>query len=204
MYPPALPQQSPYTSCYCEENVYLLCQTFLTNEQVSSEWDIFGVFISNPSKTVALWGQKNARIPGSVVVWDYHVVLLLLPRLAGSGSWIYDFDTTLPIPCSSQEYLDESFLPFISEQYTSLFRIIPGRVFIDNFASDRSHMLLGNGEHSSPPPDYPPIAGPVATEMGITMNLMTAFVCMEKKSGSFGDVVELDELKYGLVTCVTE
>jgi len=48
------------------------------------------------------------------VVWDYHVILLLRPRephLKGSGSlpavktshksssWVYDFDTTLPVPC---------------------------------------------------------------------------------------------------------
>ena len=41
------------------------------------------------------------------MVWDYHVILLLLLRpgqaehrsMGFNMSWVYDFDTTLPVPC---------------------------------------------------------------------------------------------------------
>jgi N-terminal glutamine amidase len=46
------------------------------------------------------------------VVWDYHVILLLRPRQGEEStefnendrtmSWVYDFDTTLPVPCPGQ------------------------------------------------------------------------------------------------------
>lgn len=49
---PVLPDDSIYTSCYCEENVYLLAQAFYDQPSVREAWDIFVVFISNHSKTV--------------------------------------------------------------------------------------------------------------------------------------------------------
>ncbi len=52
MPPPPLPPDSIYTSCYCEENVYLLCRTFLETPSVVELWEIFAVFISNANKTV--------------------------------------------------------------------------------------------------------------------------------------------------------
>jgi len=126
--PPALPCDHVYTSCYCEENVYLLAQAFSTRAGLLelSEWDIYVIFVSNEQKTVALWSQ---RARGDVVVWDYHVVLVLRRRhqqspednllrdsdSAGSdanpenesnpfhhdfdSAWVYDFDSTLPNPC---------------------------------------------------------------------------------------------------------
>nr|VWP00499.1 Mitogen-activated protein kinase (EC [Ganoderma boninense] len=81
--PPPLPPDSVYTSCYCEENIYLLAQNFLaeahtqTSRGLAWPWEIYVVFISNRGKTVALWSQK-LRAP-QVVVWDYHVVLVLRP-----------------------------------------------------------------------------------------------------------------------------
>ncbi|KAI0831761.1 N-terminal glutamine amidase-domain-containing protein [Trametes gibbosa] len=117
-----------YTSCYCEENVYLLAQAFTklsdaypTGDRVPCPWQVYVVFISNGGKTVALWSQKAAR--DGLIVWDYHVVLVLLPRGAPLDSsaeshrsptpvsdiqgraeppmreaWVYDLDTTLPVP----------------------------------------------------------------------------------------------------------
>lgn len=52
--PPNIPSSYTYTSCYCEENIYLLCQTFLANELVASVWDPYVIFISNESRTVSL------------------------------------------------------------------------------------------------------------------------------------------------------
>jgi hypothetical protein len=42
---------TPYTSCYCEENVYLACQK-LVNSGASHLQDIYAVFLSNSTKTV--------------------------------------------------------------------------------------------------------------------------------------------------------
>lgn len=101
--PPSLPPDSVYTSCYCEENIYLLCRALLQTPSVTELWDIFVVFISNANKAVgirlwpsplvmrvfiditlftqvALWYQKTARSPDYPVVWDYHVILVLRPR----------------------------------------------------------------------------------------------------------------------------
>ena len=115
MPPPSLPRALTYTSCWCEENVYLLCSHFLGDHNAMHAWNIYTVFISNHSKTVsgthcivrqlirvkvALWMQKKAP-PSSPIVWDYHVVLLFTSR-SGDQSLIYDFDTTLPFPCPAQ------------------------------------------------------------------------------------------------------
>jgi hypothetical protein len=50
--PPDLPQDAVYTSCYCEENVYLLCQRFLSLPNITENWHIWTVFISNVDKKV--------------------------------------------------------------------------------------------------------------------------------------------------------
>ncbi|KAI5124492.1 hypothetical protein M0805_003019 [Coniferiporia weirii] len=80
--PPPLPLDSVYTANWCEENVYLLARSFLTDQKLCEVWRIYAVFISNHSKSVALWNQKLRE---DIVLWDYHVVLALTlrPRLGG-------------------------------------------------------------------------------------------------------------------------
>ncbi|TBU60678.1 N-terminal glutamine amidase-domain-containing protein [Dichomitus squalens] len=211
---PMIPPDSIYISCYCEENIYLLAQTFLA--EASSRvapwpWEIYVVFVSNHGKTVALWAQKLRA--SDVVVWDYHVVLVLRkaangahpptrdspgdreargpsppahPRCpgaqfrppasttgpalqpgeadeggdlhlavdhadasAGASAWVYDFDTTLAVPSSWKDYVgrtfpyafDEELKACIDGRFHSLFRVIPAAVYLDHFASDRSHMV---------------------------------------------------------------
>ncbi|GLB35398.1 putative btb poz domain-containing protein [Lyophyllum shimeji] len=182
-YPPALPI-TPYTPSYCEENVYLLAQKFLGDPDVMRDWQMFAVFISNHTKTVALWNQRLAQQPHFPVVWDYHVVLLLRPHEQNLSqldeshpttdgitmssqfrqSWIYDFDTQLEIPCTLEDYLEGSFMD-VPPQFESLFRVVPGEVYLTHFASDRSHMLrlVDAGDSTSesgqvyisPPPSPP-------------------------------------------------
>ena len=56
---------------------------------------------------VALRSQKAACAQDEAVVWDYHVILLLSrgPHMernlvdADVSLLVYDFDTTLPVPC---------------------------------------------------------------------------------------------------------
>lgn len=117
---------SVYTSCYCEENIYLLIKRFLDPSGGEQQWDAFSVFISNPTRTVtnmnedsyvrilkfitwqvALCNQRMGSSRDTAVIWDYHVVLALRERsqlpncylTSGRGTWIYDLDTYLPIPC---------------------------------------------------------------------------------------------------------
>ncbi|TFK55213.1 hypothetical protein OE88DRAFT_1015972 [Heliocybe sulcata] len=146
--PPQVPPDSVYTRCYCEENIYLLATEFEARRDIKDRWEVCVAFISNAGKTVALWNQ-TAR-PG-LVVWDYHVILLLRPWQAknetadrkGAASWVYDFDTQLPTPCTAQEYIAWTF-PIhgqLPEEYQSFFRVIPAPTYLSNFASDRSHML---------------------------------------------------------------
>ncbi|KAF8894694.1 N-terminal glutamine amidase-domain-containing protein [Infundibulicybe gibba] len=142
MDPPSLPPGTIYTSHWCEENVYLLCQAFSADAQVSRAWHISAVFISNPSKSVALWSQKLSPEPGHAVVWDYHAILVLRPTNTGAQSWVYDFDSCLPMPCPFPVYVQHTFSAGLPGAYQSVFRAVESRAFVDHFASDRSHMLL--------------------------------------------------------------
>lgn len=65
--PPPLPPDSVYTSCYCEENIYLLAQNFLAEAQTQASrglawpWEIYVVFISNRGKTVRVSIYSSPR-----------------------------------------------------------------------------------------------------------------------------------------------
>ena len=52
-YPP-VPLQTPYNSCYCEENIYHLATSFLAMPDFRESWDLSVVFISNATKTASL------------------------------------------------------------------------------------------------------------------------------------------------------
>ncbi|KDQ59505.1 hypothetical protein JAAARDRAFT_127313 [Jaapia argillacea MUCL 33604] len=209
--PPPLPLDAVYTPFYCEENIYLLAQSFLESNVVISVWEPFVVFISNTTKSVALWNQKAAEVDG-LVVWDYHVVLVLRPRppkiqedaqedelIVAPTTWIYDFDSQADLPCQYEEYFSQTF-PFgneFSPKYHSLFRIVPAQVVLEQFASDRSHMLRPatsadeSSEYLSPPPPYPVLCGSQAKERRVLTNLMSSFVSMEDSTETFGNVLGL-------------
>jgi hypothetical protein len=59
--PPALPADSVYTGCYCEENVYLLAQALGAGR--FPIWDVYAIFISNASKTVR---RASSRITPAI------------------------------------------------------------------------------------------------------------------------------------------
>ncbi|XP_006458497.1 hypothetical protein AGABI2DRAFT_64499 [Agaricus bisporus var. bisporus H97] len=211
--PPGLPADLVYTRCYCEENVYLLCEDFMSRKDVCERWDIWVVFISNETKTVALWDQKVAREPGAPVLWDYHVILVLESTKAFKAansdcenetqtarSWVYDFDTLItPVPCTWLVSEVRGVAPYIYPlmlKENSMFRLIPGSIFINYFASDRSHMLIPDqgreaAIYISPPPEHAPLCGAEARKAGVKNNLMERFVTMDA-SGE-GEVVGLEE-----------
>ncbi|KAI6039945.1 N-terminal glutamine amidase-domain-containing protein [Pisolithus marmoratus] len=190
-----------YTSQYCEENIYLLAQRMLAQLNIESKWDINVIFISNSRKTVALWNQRASSSIDNAVIWDYHVILTLRGAFAADqddqgGIWIYDLDTRLPVPCHWDEYMAQTFPGHsdLPEQFQSFFRVVPCKVYLDNFASDRSHMVIFdplNGPHYlAPPPPYPCIRGPIAVAQGVSHNLMSDFVQMGGDVSGFGTVFD--------------
>ena len=74
--PPA--SQCSYAACYCEENVYKICQSLANTEggELTKAW---AVFVSNKKRVVPLWRQKAGRDEEKLVIWDYHVILIYRP-----------------------------------------------------------------------------------------------------------------------------
>ncbi|XP_023777238.1 protein N-terminal glutamine amidohydrolase isoform X2 [Cyanistes caeruleus] len=139
-----------YTSCYCEENVWKLCDYIRSQDRHPLE-EFYAVFISNDRKMIPLWKQKSGH-GDEPVVWDYHVILLHVT--SGEQNFIYDLDTVLPFPCPFDVYsveafrLDDSLRP-------EFHRMIRADLYLKTFASDRSHMKDADGKWQKPPPPYP-------------------------------------------------
>lgn len=51
-------------------------------------------------------GLEPGLVPGHyAVLWDYHVVLLLVSKQTPQQSLVYDFDSRLPMPCPFEREL---------------------------------------------------------------------------------------------------
>ncbi len=137
---------SDYQPFYCEENVL----RFLESRQEDG-W--YALWISNPAKSVAMWGQKAAPDPQNAIVWDYHVVAV---RNHGKDQWlVWDYDTIFGLPCDIDRYLTYSFAGFRSPpEFHPNFRLVPSQEFTATFASDRRHMK-SDGKFKKPPPPWP-------------------------------------------------
>ncbi|KIM80796.1 hypothetical protein PILCRDRAFT_72747 [Piloderma croceum F 1598] len=212
--PPPFPPNSLYAEHYCEENIYHLADSFLRQPSIKDAWDIAVVFMSNESKAVALWNQNLAGSADHVIVWDYHVVLILRLRsdvgtgttncTVPEGAWIYDYDTLLPKPCpwKGASPMSDLLYQHLKTNRDFLFRVIPADIFFDHFASDRSHMLApldsptykpDSPYYRSPPP-WPVIRGPKAIHPN---NLMSDFVFMNTPSEmTVGTGVVLDRVAF--------
>ncbi|XP_037651778.1 protein N-terminal glutamine amidohydrolase [Sebastes umbrosus] len=172
-----------YTSCYCEENVWKLCE-YVRTERTTPLEELFVVFISNENRMVPLWKQKSGR-GDQPVIWDYHVVLLQV-RLQ-SSSLVYDLDSELSFPCSLKLYAGQGLRSDrnIKPAYHRKLRVVPAESFLLNFASDRSHMKNSDGSWKMPPPPYPPIH---TTECQMNLD---DFISMSPAVG-WGEVFSLD------------
>lgn len=143
-----------YQPYYCEENIWHLCQHVSVRDQ--ERWV---VFISNPSRSVALYGQRasQGRHP---VIWDYHVVLLARPS---SSDWwnVFDLDTTWGFPLTAWNYLTQSFQGWERwfSEYLPMFRVLSAEEYQQIFSSDRSHMRTPDGSFQQPPPSWPCMQG---------------------------------------------
>ena len=185
---PVLParEECVYTSCYCEENVWKLCE-FVKQNNTNELSNSFAVFISNKGKAIPIWKQKACQSPGSPVIWDYHVIFV--HKHTVKKTTVYDLDTELPFPCTFHTYRDEALQSEenMKKDFWRYFRVIPAESFLNKFASNREHMLDKNrGVYLAEPPNYPPIK----TEE--SENNIESFISMETDVG-FGKVMNLKE-----------
>ncbi|KAJ8785015.1 hypothetical protein J1605_007571 [Eschrichtius robustus] len=185
-YQPASPPRDAcvYNSCYCEENIWKLCEYIKNHDQYPLE-ECYAVFISNERKMIPIWKQQ-ARPGDGPVIWDYHVVLLHVS--SGGQSFIYDLDTVLPFPCPFDTYVEDAFKSDedIHPQFRRKFRVIRADSYLKNFASDRSHMKDSSGNWREPPPSYPCI------ETGDSKMNLNDFISMDPEVG-WGAVYSLSE-----------
>ena len=174
-----------YTSCYCEENVWKLCQKVF-QEKPEHLTRCKAVFLSNKRKAIPLWRQKAGQ-DENFVMWDYHVIFLEETEL---GTRVYDLDTTLPFPVEFETYLSEAICDEsnFKDEFKRKFRVISAANFLKLFASDRSHMLDQSGNYLKPPPDYEPI------KTVDSLNNIDDFISMET-SNNYGTVMDLSQFR---------
>ncbi|XP_028917757.1 protein N-terminal glutamine amidohydrolase isoform X1 [Ornithorhynchus anatinus] len=164
-----------YSSCYCEENIWKLCEYIQNRNRYPLE-EFYAVFISNERRMVPIWKQRAEPGDGPVI-WDYHVVLLHLS--SGGQSFVYDLDTVLPFPCAFDAYVEDSFKSDddILPRFRRKLRVIPADCYLKNFASDRSHMKDSSGNWRAPPPLYPCI------ETADSKMNLDSFISMNPETG---------------------
>mmetsp|Transcript_41853 Transcript_41853/g.95102 ORF Transcript_41853/g.95102 Transcript_41853/m.95102 type:complete len:260 (-) Transcript_41853:59-838(-) len=203
-----------YTACYCEENVWRLCEDLLGHRQRAGlcpsvapsglvRGSLKAVFISNAQQRVPLWhqragGEREVLGAPGFVLWDYHVVALL--QAAGGGCHILDLDTTLgPFPLPFADYVRQALRPDIIASFEAegrcrelperCFRVVDAEDYLQSLFSDRSHMRRPDGSWAAPPPTEPPILQRrEGCEDGAGSNLFSQFVAMEPGSG-MGEVL---------------
>ncbi len=142
-----------YQPFFCEENVWhLLQQDDLPQPRAA-------VFVINADRRVAMHGQRAGR--GQVVVWDYHVVLLL----PGAGL-VVDLDDDARADWPVRDWLAHAFPAGAPPEFAPCFRVVDAAGFLATFSSDRSHMLDATGRPMRPFPAWP---APFAAERGMNL-----------------------------------
>ncbi|KAG0554828.1 hypothetical protein M758_12G125200 [Ceratodon purpureus] len=146
-----------YSSCYCEENVYMLCKKLSELGLAAPDAsDLFVVFISNPKRQIPIWRQKSSKDVGGLCIWDYHVICIQRDLRREKAVTVWDLDTTLPCPTTFKDYWNGAFQPWVSlkPEFSRLYRVIAAPVFLRTFASDRRHMKNKDGSWMARPPPY--------------------------------------------------
>jgi hypothetical protein len=133
---------------FCEENVWRLCAR--DDLDIDFRWVLF---ITNPSKTCAFWRQRAAEDPDQPIVWDYHVVAI---AAGDDGPVVWDLDCTFGVSLAFDVWVRVSFpyLGRLPEEYEPVFLLHEVDRFVDEFASDRSHMVDADGRPYHPFPQW--------------------------------------------------
>ncbi len=144
-----LPPPQPF---YCEENAWHAARAALESGEPGP---VEVVFVSSPGGACAVWQQRASEDPAAPILWDYHVIV----RVAGE---IRDPDCRLGERLPADAWLRASFPAGgrVPARYRPWFRVVPARVFLEQFASDRRHMRDADGGYRAAPPPWPPIVAP--------------------------------------------
>ncbi len=181
----------PYCPFYCEENVWQLC----AHPRAAAAAERRVLFISNPRRQVAMWGQRAAKDPSVPIAWDYHVVLLL--RDAGGPWQVWDLDAVDPGPRPATAWLRASFdrVGLLPPRYEPRFRVVPCADYRRHFRSDRRHMRRPDGSARQPPPPWPEILGePPACAPDDGGSNLERFIDTEDP-GFLGELCDLHDLR---------
>lgn len=144
----ATPRYAPY---FCEENVWQLLE-----EPRFAAREAWAVVITNRERQVAMWAQRAALVPGTPVVWDYHVVAV---AKGDEGFDVFDLDCTegCPLPFARWRYVSFDVARELPAELTPLFRVVDAREYRARFSSDRAHMRGPDGALLQQPPPWAPI-----------------------------------------------
>jgi hypothetical protein len=166
-------QRQAYQPFFCEENVWHLLRS------AELQGPRAALFVTNATRSVAMWGQRAAR--RDPVVWDYHVVALLCePAL------VLDLDDRERVDRPLAAWLAHAFRPGTEPQFAPRFRLVDGDEFLAVFSSDRSHMRDARGRARQP---FPPWPAPFDAARG---HNLPRFVDLDDAIA--GRVLELEEL----------
>lgn len=174
--------RQPY---WCEENVWRLAYRKAHREDPQG---LYVVFISNRVKSVPMFYQKASDDPLKCCCWDYHV--LLIDATSGSGVQVYDIDSSLPYPCHLNQYVSLSFPYDWPDAYAPQFRVVAAALYLEHFASDRSHMYTSHLQRwNAPPPPYDCI-------LPGSSNLKTYLdFCRPSPDERFGSILSLSQFE---------
>ncbi len=133
---------------FCEENVWRLCAR--NDLEADFRWVLF---ITNPTKTCAFWRQRASEDPDQPVVWDYHAVAIASGE---DGPVVWDLDCTFGAALPFDVWVRVSFpyLGRLPEDYDPYFLLHDVAKFVEEFASDRSHMIDEKGRPYHPFPEW--------------------------------------------------
>nr|XP_014346791.1 PREDICTED: protein N-terminal glutamine amidohydrolase [Latimeria chalumnae] len=183
-------QKDKAAQCVLVQNENFLRKKFFWSRYINEQYSVRSKFssadnISTPCKEVPIWKQQSGR-GDNPVIWDYHVILLHVASEV--ERFIYDLDTVLPFPCPFNVYVEEAFKSDkdIQPAFRRKLRLIRADIYLNTFASDRSHMKDPSGKWRMPPPPYSCIE-----TKDSKMNL-DAFISMNPKVG-WGNVYMLPE-----------
>ena len=139
-----------YTALFCEENIWQLTNA-LTSQSLLNSNQMWVLIITSTTRKLPLRNQQAVET-NQIVIWDYHVVL---QAEYAQQHYICDFDTRLPFVSPLDDYIQGTFIEpeLLPEPYQPVIRKVPASAYLQQFFSDRSHML---GQISrSEFPDWP-------------------------------------------------
>lgn len=143
-----------YAQYFCEENVWQLLADARVHER-----EAYAVFITNRDRQVAMWAQRAALVPGTPVVWDYHVVAALRGE-RGFEIWDLDCAEGCPLPFLRWRYASFDAAREIPEELRPRFRLVSADDYRRRFSSARAHMRGPDGTFLQTPPPWAPIVPP--------------------------------------------